>query len=108
MGIKIAGNDLENAVAGSQLYVYETEDELKDYGRLLRKDLDNVRKKIKLSSQGVCVAASTLGSLEALLQFLKTSKIPVAYICVGSVSKDDVIKALKAVISEDPNKRKKE
>ena len=54
------------------------------------------------------MAASTLGSLEALLQFLKKSNIPVAYVSVGPVSKDDIMKALKSVISEEPSRRKKE
>lgn len=50
--------------------------------------------------------ASTLGSLEALLAFLKSSKIPVAYVNVGNVSRDDVIKCLKCVAHDDPKKQK--
>lgn len=51
---------------------------------------------------GVGVAASTLGSLEALLEYLNSQKVPVSYITVGPVSKDDVMKAMKSVLSEVP------
>jgi translation initiation factor IF-2 len=39
---------------------------------------------IKLQERGVYVQASTLGSLEALLEFLKQSKIPVSKMNVCS------------------------
>lgn len=44
------------------------------------KELRSALSHIKLSSEGVYVQASTLGSLEALLEFLRTSKIPVSLV----------------------------
>lgn len=108
MGIKISANHLDKAVAGSALFRVDKKEDIKFYQKECMRDLENVRKKIELESQGVCVAASTLGSLEALLQFLKGAKIPVAYICVGNVSKEDVLKAMKNLLVENPSKRCKE
>jgi len=42
------------------------------------RDLARELGRIKLQDRGVLVQASTLGSLEALLEFLKDSKIPVS------------------------------
>lgn len=42
------------------------------------RELKSALSSIKLSERGVFVQASTLGSLEALLEFLKVSKIPVS------------------------------
>lgn len=75
---------------------------------LLQNDYDAVKQKIKLSNLGVGVVASTLGSLEALLKFLESANIPVSHVSVGPVSKDDVMKAAKNVLSENPERRKKE
>ena len=41
--------------------------------------MKNVLNAIKLQERGVYVQASTLGSLEALLDFLTQSKIPVGF-----------------------------
>lgn len=48
-----------------------------------------------LAGEGVCVQASTLGSLEALLEFLRSDavKIPVSGINIGPVHKRDVMRA---------------
>lgn len=45
---------------------------------IVARELKSALKSIKCVEQGVYVQASTLGSLEALLEFLKTSKIPVS------------------------------
>lgn len=42
------------------------------------KELRQTLSSIKLEEKGVYVQASTLGSLEALLEFLRTSKVPVS------------------------------
>lgn len=74
----------------------------------LESEIKEVRKRIKLSKEGVVVMASTLGSLEALLNFLKTSKIPVSYINVGNVSRDDCLQCLKCVSSDNAKKNNQE
>ncbi|EAS07789.1 elongation factor Tu GTP-binding domain protein (macronuclear) [Tetrahymena thermophila SB210] len=108
MGIKISAPDLEEAVAGSQLYLANTNDEEQTAIDLVMSDYNQVKKKVKLVNIGVGVAASTLGSLEALLDFLEKKKIPVSYVSVGPVSKDSITKALKSVLADDPKKRKQE
>ena len=42
------------------------------------RELKQTLSSIKLKEKGVYVQASTLGSLEALLEFLRTSKVPVS------------------------------
>jgi len=54
---------------------------------------DILDKYVDKNADGVCVQASTLGSLEALLEFLKESKIPVVQVAIGPVHKNNVLKA---------------
>jgi translation initiation factor 5B len=56
-------------------------------------DLTDLFESVDKSGKGVCVQASTLGSLEALLSFLKDMKIPVAGINIGPIYKKDVMRA---------------
>ncbi|OAL36797.1 hypothetical protein AYO20_03852 [Fonsecaea nubica] len=93
LGVKIAANDLEKAIAGSRLLVVGPEDDEDDLMDDVMADLQSLLSKISKDNRGVSVQASTLGSLEALLEFLKQSKIPVANIAIGPVYKRDVMMA---------------
>jgi len=92
-GVRISAKDLDKALAGTTLMCAYHEDEIELLREQAQAEIDNALGKIKLSDKGVFVQASTLGSLEALLEFLKTSKIPVAGINIGPVHKKDVMKA---------------
>ncbi|KAL7747163.1 eukaryotic translation initiation factor 5B [Sorochytrium milnesiophthora] len=93
MGIKIAANGLERAVAGARMLVVTADDDEEELKDEVSGDMDDLRSFLDKSGKGVYVQASTLGSLEALLQFLKDSKIPVAAINIGPVHKRDVMGA---------------
>lgn len=90
MGIKIVAPDLEKAIAGSRLLVCGPDDDEEDLKDEVMEDLQTIMKSVDRSGKGVYVQASTLGSLEALLEFLRTSKIPVSGINIGPVHKKDI------------------
>ncbi|XP_026476183.1 eukaryotic translation initiation factor 5B-like isoform X2 [Ctenocephalides felis] len=92
-GVKIAAKELEKAIAGLNLQVAQKPDEIDIFRDEVAKELKSALSGIKLQERGVYVQASTLGSLEALLEFLKVSKIPYAGIRIGPVVKRDVMKA---------------
>ncbi|KAI0034407.1 hypothetical protein K488DRAFT_84025 [Vararia minispora EC-137] len=93
LGVKIVASDLEKAIAGSRLMVVGPDDDEEDLREEVMSDLTSLLNSIDKSGRGVCVQASTLGSLEALLDFLKVSKIPVSGINIGPVHKKDVMRA---------------
>lgn len=68
----------------------DDEEELK---REVMQDLTSLLNSVDKTGKGVWVQASTLGALEALLDFLKSSKIPVAGINIGPVHKKDITRA---------------
>ncbi|XP_066582508.1 eukaryotic translation initiation factor 5B isoform X1 [Prorops nasuta] len=92
-GVKIAAKDLEKAIAGLNLQVAQKPDEVDILREEIAKELSSALGNIRLAERGVYVQASTLGALEALLDFLKNSKIPYAGIRIGPVVKKDVMRA---------------
>ncbi|EEC12401.1 translation initiation factor if-2, putative, partial [Ixodes scapularis] len=92
-GVKIAARDLDRAIAGLQVLIAHHPDEVEVLKDEVSRSLKEVMSGFKLSERGVYVQASTLGSLEALLEFLRVSKIPYSGIRIGPVVKKDVMKA---------------
>lgn len=91
-GVKISANDLDKAIAGSRLVVVGPDDNEEEIKNEVMKDLEDLLNFIDTSGVGVSVQASTLGSLEALLEFLKQSKVPVSCINIGPVHKKDIMR----------------
>ena len=77
LGVKITAQGLGSAIAGSRLLVVGPDDDEEDLAEEVMTDLHSLLERVEHVSKGVQVQASTLGSLEALLEFLKQSKIPV-------------------------------
>ncbi|KAK9915050.1 hypothetical protein WJX75_004126 [Coccomyxa subellipsoidea] len=94
-GVKIAAQNLESAIAGTQMLVLGKDDDLEALKDEAMQDMEDIFKSVDRSGEGVCVQASTLGSLEALLEFLRSPavKIPVSGIAIGPIHKKDVMRA---------------
>ena len=93
--VKYLVQGLEHAIAGNGLYLVGPQDDLEDIKEAAMGDMNSIMSRIDKSGEGVYVQASTISSLEALLDFLKTPEvsIPVSGICIGPVHKKDVMKA---------------
>jgi translation initiation factor 5B len=98
-GVKIAAPNLEQAVAGGPVLVANTPAQQEKALNTIESEIQSIR--IDTDSSGVIVKADTLGSLEALVDFLKEEKVQIRKADVGTISKRDVIDA--AVVKEsDP------
>ena len=86
-------------LAGTPLFVCGPDDDVEELKDEVTSDLKSVLSRVNKSGEGVCVQASTLGSLEALLEFLKSPavNIPVSVISIGPVNKRDVMAASVAL-----------
>ncbi|KAF0685444.1 Aste57867_22658 [Aphanomyces stellatus] len=96
MGVKICAQGLEKAVAGTAVHVVGPDDDVNELKDAVMSDLSNIMDSVQATKRGVMVQASTLGALEALLEFLRNGcdpPIPVSCVNIGPVHKKDVMRA---------------
>lgn len=93
-GVKISAQNLDGALAGSPLLVVRDDpDEIAFACQTITADISAVFKSVDRTGEGVYVMASTVGALEALLEYMRTSKVPVSGVNIGPVFKKDVMTA---------------
>ena len=90
-GVLVVAPDLEGAVAGAPLLAASSDTEVE---RLVREVAEEVKAvKIARDIVGVVVKADTLGTLEALVSYMRRAAIPIRYADVGPVVRRDVVEA---------------
>ncbi len=93
-GVKIVSPDIKGALAGAPVYAVSDLNELEAIKSKVRDEISSIR--IQKDSSGVVLKTDTLGSLEAVSQFLQDRKIPVRIADVGQIVKRDIVEAQAA------------
>ncbi len=96
-GIKIAAQNLEDAIAGMPLIVCKGD--VKKCIEEIKKEVEQY--KIETDNIGVVLKADTIGALEAIVNILRRKNIPIRIADVGDISRRDVIEA-NASKMQDP------
>ncbi len=90
-GVKIVASGLEGALAGAPVVVVPEGADVERAKREVSEDVASIRRVRR--SVGVVVKADTLGTLEALTDYLERRGVPVKYGDIGPVVKRDVVEA---------------
>ncbi len=90
-GLKIASPDLEGVLPGSTLYIATNKSEIEKYTEKIKAEMKSVF--IDKESNGVIVKCDTIGSLEAIVEMLKRSQVPVSKADIGPVNRRDIMEA---------------
>jgi translation initiation factor 5B len=98
-GIKIAAPNIDDAIPGAPLIATSPNMPLEQAIKEVSMELERLR--IKTDQIGIILKTDTLGSLEAIVESLKTKEIPIRLADIGDVSRRDVIEAL-SVKHEEP------
>jgi len=97
-GLKIASPDLEGVLPGSTLYVASNNEEIEKFTKLIESEMKSVF--VDTETNGIILKCDTIGSLEAIIEMLRRSQVPVAKADIGPVTRRDVIEA-KAIKEKD-------
>ena len=97
-GLKIASPELEGVLPGSTLYVASNDDEIEKFTKLIESEMKSMF--IDTETNGIIIKCDTIGSLEAIVEMLRRSQVPVAKADIGPVNRRDVIEA-KAIKEKD-------
>lgn len=90
-GVKIAAPGLDSVVAGSPLRTVADEDDVDAAVEEVEEELESYD--IATTTEGIIVRADSLGSLEAIMDFIQDKEIAVKTAEVGKVTKKDVVEA---------------
>lgn len=97
-GLKIASPDLEGVLPGSTLYIASNDEEIEKFTKLIESEMKSMF--IDTETDGIILKCDTIGSLEAILEMLRRSQVPIAKADIGPVNRRDVIEA-KAIKEKD-------
>ena len=98
-GVLVVAHGLDKAVAGAPLLVAESEEEVRRLVDEVSEEMSLIRVTRKVA--GVVVKADTLGTLEALVEYLNRHGVPVRCADIGPVVKRDVV---EAIVTKNTNK----
>jgi len=93
-GLKIASPDLEGVLPGSTLYVASNDSDVKKYTQLIESEMKSVF--VDTETNGIILKCDTIGSLEAVIEMLRRSQVPIAKADIGSINRRDIMES-KAV-----------
>jgi translation initiation factor 5B len=100
-GVKIVAPDIEGAVAGAPVYAVSDPEKLEEIKKKVQDEVKSIR--IQTDKSGIILKTDTLGSLEAVSQFLQERHVPVRVADVGPVVKRDILEAASAGETEPLN-----
>ncbi|MDF1556779.1 MAG: translation initiation factor IF-2 [ANME-2 cluster archaeon] len=89
-GLKISAPGLDKAIAGAPIRVVDKENagEISDE---IKSEIDQTR--IETDNIGIIIRADTIGSLEAMVNELKSAEVPIRKADVGNISRRDIVEA---------------